>query len=421
MMKTRKKTDVWLLAIFAILILSCIEEVPVETELESTISVEDILVVDARLSDELKNHEVQLTRIFALEGEDPIFETGAQVNVVDDQGANFVFNETAPGTYLSAMAFAADHSRTYRLEITTTDGKRYVSSEVAVPDSVPIADIRAQRITNDFGEEGVGIFLDNDLSGEEPTFFRYEYEETYKIVAPQWNPFRLRIVRHEPCFPDPFVVDIVTWEEETQTCFASSKSSRLIQASSLELVGNTIDNFQLHFISRNNYIISHRYSMNVTQYAQTADAYSFYERLGDFSSSDNIFSQIQPGFLEGNISLESNPTEFALGYFEVTSVSKQRMYFNYEDLFPGETLPPYAVNCDSFSNPRLWPEAYHCAGPGLCDGNCNSPLIDQLIAGLVTFAGETDDFVSPYYTWPSPCGDCTKLGSNVVPEFWSEE
>lgn len=421
-MKLKSNLRCFLFVVLYSITISCVEEIAVESELQSTISVEEILVVDARLSDEFKNHEVQLTRIFALEEEDPVFETGAQVTVVDDQGLSFTFEETVPGSYLSRTAFTAEQGRSYRLEITLANGKRYTSSEVTVPNAVPIVDIRAERLINDKGEEGVGIFLDNNSTSGEPTFFRYEYDETYKIVAPNWDPFRLRVVRYEPCFPDPFVVDIVTWEDERKTCFGSSSSKRLIQASSLDLDGNTIDNFQLHFISRDNYIISHRYSMNVTQYAQTVDAHSFYERLGDFSSLDNVFSQIQPGFLEGNITSESNPDEFALGYFEVTSVSKKRMYFNYEDLFPGEPLPPYAINCETLGNPNLIPEAYHCLSQGVCDGNCVSPLIEAILSGQVTFAAEREnDFVSPYYTWPSPCGDCTQLGSNIVPEFWAEE
>lgn len=406
---------------------ACVEEAAVQSDLQSTIAVEDILVVDAKLTDELKNQQVLLTRVFALEEEEPVVEIGAQVQVVDSQGMNFVFEEVAPGSYLSELAFAAEQSKSYRLEIITQDEKKYVSSEVAVPNAVPIGDIRAQRITNDSGEEGVGIFLDNSAAGEEPTFFRYEYEETYKIIAPNWEPFRFEVVRYAPCFTDPFVLEIMPWEDEHKTCYKSSKSQRLITASSVELDGNTIDNYQLHFISRDNHIISHRYSMNVTQYAQTADAYSFYERLGDFSSLDIIFSQIQPGFLEGNIVVESNPEEYALGYFEVSSVSTKRMYFNYVDLFPDEPLPPYPENCDrsNLQLINLTPWFYSCAGSGICNGNCDSPLIEAILAGEIVFAAENLEYPSsvsyPYYSWPSACGDCTKLGSNVAPEFWLEE
>ena len=406
----------YILVLFFVL-QACVEEFTAETE-----DLEDLLVVDALLTDEMRHHEVRLTRVFAFEAEGPVTESGASVAMVDDQGTRFAFVEAEAGTYRSESAFSAQQGRSYALEVETSDGRDYRSDQVRMPAPVPIDALRAQRVTNDRGEEGVGIYLDNNATGVQPTFFRYEFDETYKIIAPRWDPFRLRVVRYEPCFSNPFVVDIVAWEDERKTCFGTSSSNRLIQASSVDLQGSAIENYQLHFLSRDNYIISHRYSINVRQYAQTQEAYSFYERLGDFSSSDNLFSQVQPGFLEGNIVSRDDADEKVLGYFEVASVSEKRMYFNYDDLFPGEPLPPYAINCNFMGNPRLWPRGYHCADIGVCDGNCESPLIEAILNGQVTFAAENEgNFTSPYFTWLSPCGDCTQLGSNVIPEFWSEE
>jgi poly(hydroxyalkanoate) granule-associated protein len=115
-------------------------------------------------------------------------------------------------------------------------------------------------------------------------------------------------------------------------------------------VGNLI-----RFTGQDNPIISHRYSILVRQYLQTPEANSFYRSLRDFSSSDNIFSQVQPGLLEGNISPVGDGDSFVLGYFEVSSVSESRLFFNYVDFFPGEPLPPYfdESNCDRFLAPLL--------------------------------------------------------------------
>ena len=415
-----KKEKVLKFIFFPIIIFSlsaCIEEFEAETQ-----GLETLLVVDALITDVSKNHEIQISRVFALEAEAPTPELGATVSVFDDQGGVYPFQETQPGLYVAQSAFATVPGRSYQLRITTTDGKSYGSTEVRAPENVPVGDINPQRIINDEGQEGVGVFLDYPSNGEDPYFFRYEFDETYKIIAPRWEPFRFEVVRYEPCFPDPFVVDIVTWEDERRTCFGSRSSERFIQASSVDLDGNSIENFQLHFLSRDNYIISHRYSINVTQFTQTQDAYSFYERLLDFSSTPDIFSQVQPGFLEGNINQLTNAEERVLGYFEVASVSEKRMYFNYQDLFPGEPLPPYASNCETFGNPRLVPPGYTCYGLGDCEQNCDSALIELILANEVVFASQKeDDPLGPYYTWPTPCGDCTQLGSNVTPEFWSEE
>ena len=404
---------IWIIFFVA---LGCIEEFSAETQ-----DLETLLVVDALVTDVPKNHEVQLTRVFAFEAGQPVAERGATVRVVDNLGTEFLFEETEPGVYLSQTTFAAEQGRSYQLHITTDNGKNYVSTEVLVPENISVGEMRAERVLNDDGEEGVGIFLDTFSNGPEPIFFRYEFDETYKIIAPRWEPFRFEVVLNTPCIDEGFVVEIVTWEDERKTCFGASRSKRLIQASSADSQSSSIENFQLHFISRDNYIISHRYSINLTQYTQTPDAYSFYERLRDFSSTPDIFSQVQPGSLEGNIVQESNSEEMALGYFEVASISERRMYFNYEDLFPGEPLPPYPINCETLGNPQLFPDGYRCFGIGDCEGQCVSPLIDQINSEKLVYGGiKEGDTISPYFTWPIPCGDCTQIGSNEVPEFWSE-
>ena len=313
--------------------------------------------------------------------------------------------------------------RNYTLLITTAEGRNYRSDATLTPNRVPITNLRAERITNDLDEEGVGIYLDNSAPNNTPSYFRYEYEETYKIIAPRWDPFEMEVVHYIACDTVPYQVDIRPRTEEQRTCFASSQSTEVIQASTADLEGSTIENKRIRYLSRDNYIISHRYSLNVKQFSQTQEAYLFYERLQEFSSSENLFSQVQPGLLEGNVFSETSSEEKVLGYFEVASVSTERMYFNYADLFPGESLPPYAVNCSSTGNPELYTEGYGCLSFRNCDMySCESPLIEEILAGLITFAGENKENENqPYFTWPSPCGDCTKLGSNVVPEFWSEE
>jgi len=415
-MKREQNLTSLLFLSYGILITSCVEEFEAETE-----SLENLLVVEGLLTDETKYHTVALTRLFPFEEEDPRVETGASIKIVNSEGEEFLFDETEPGKYTSKIQFSAQVGRSYTLDIETSDRKDYKSEAVVLPPQNPIADLRAERMTNDMGEEGVGIMLNNKSNSSNPGFFRYEFEETYKIIAPKWEPFRFEVVLNTPCIGDAFVVDILAWEDERRTCFGTSRSQELIQATSLGLQDGVNENLQLHFLSRDDYSISHRYSINVTQYTQTREAYSFYERLSDFSSFSNIFSQVQPGFLEGNITLVSNPDEMVLGYFEVASVSKKRMFFNYEDLFPGEALPPYAISCETLGNPSLIPFGYTCFGPGDCEGRCQSTLIESILAETVVFAGiKEGDSLSPYYTWPSPCGDCTQLGSNVVPEFWME-
>ena len=169
-----------------------------------------------------------------------------------------------------------------------------------------------------------------------------------------------------------------------------------------------------------NYIFSHRYSINVRQFSQSQDAFSFYNQLKSFSSSDNVFPQVQPGFIEGNMKSTTNANLPVIGYFEVASVTENEYTLTTMIYFQKKRYH-HILLIENLGNPRLWPQGYHCESLGVCDGNCDSPLIEALLANQIVFAAENgEDFTSPYFTLPSACGDCTLLGSNVKPDFWIE-
>jgi hypothetical protein len=146
----------------------------------------------------------------------------------------------------------------------------------------------------------------------------------------------------------------------------------------------------------------------------------FYETLNNFSGSESVFSEDQPGFLEGNVFSVGNNTEKVFGFFEVTSVDEKRIFFNYEDLFPNEPLPLYFVTCDEFYTPNLIRESTDFLHTWL-----NSPLVDAINEGYQFYDENVDDSNSPLEYAPfrlvlQPCGDCTFLGNNNIPDFWEE-
>ena len=399
----------------------CVEPFEAETQI-----FEDVLVIDARLNDEEKHHKVLLSRARPFEQDDSNAEQNATIKMKDDSGTEYSFEEQGPGTYVSTTPFSAQQNRGYQLLVTTVDGKSYVSETVRTPSPEIIDALYAKRETNGNGDEGVSILVNVLGSGKDIGYFRYEYEETYKIIAPFWDPFEFDIIDNEPCADfDIYEVGIKPRVVESRICYNTVSSTDVIQASTDALEENTISKFLVRFIDRDNFIMSHRYSIEVVQNRQTPEAYFYYQRLDSFSSSESIFSEIQPGFFIGNIESETDENEKVLGYFEVASVSRKRIYFNYSDLFPEEALPPYPINCETVGSPLLITPGFHCDGPN-CDGACESPLISAIEAGLVVFHAENDDFtnvgefIGPYLTKSAACGDCTKLGSNVKPDFWVE-
>ena len=129
------------------------------------------------------------------------------------------------------------------------------------------------------------------------------------------------------------------------------------------------------------------------------------------SISESVFSETQPGFLQGNVFSTNNNNQKVIGFFEVSSFDAKRVFFNYVDLFPGEDLPPYFITCDDFQEP-----APVRADP-LTGDWLSSPLADDVkYRGYQYFDDQGEAY--PYRLVLNVCGDCTFVGDNVEPDFW---
>ncbi|PCJ94934.1 MAG: hypothetical protein COA50_11165 [Flavobacteriaceae bacterium] len=381
----------------------CVE--PIEPE---TITFQSALVIDATITNEMKQQQLFLSRTFTFEEDGPQAESNAVIKVMSDQG-EYVFEETSPGTYKSTLAFAAEPNNNYQLMITTNDGRTYVSDTEQLTNTTAIDDLYVERITNDDGVDGMAIFVDSFDATGASKHYRYEYEETYKIIAPKWSSKKLIA----PTGPDLAAchVETIAKEEEQQPCYATDFSNEIIVTNTNEFIEDRVSRFPVRFIKRDNYIMSHRYSILVKQYVQSGSAYTFFETLQDFSGSESLFSQTQPGFLKGNISSVENVDEKVLGYFDVSSVSERRVYFDYDAFFPGEPLPPYIEPCVEIAPPLSK------GAPPVC------VLSTQVEFNLVSYYNENmepDASEGPFIVVPKVCGYCTEIGSKLVPEFWEE-
>lgn len=420
-------------------IMSCIEEIDLDTV--SSNELKDILVVEGTLTNEVKNHQIRLSRIDSLvdlqldtiyspahpirdiERDFVNYVRNAQVVVVDDSGVMYDFNESSPGIYESVDQFAAANGKTYQLEITTAEGRGYSSKPIAINGTSEIVNAYAEKVVSDSGVEGIGIFIDNTSVAGNAKNFRFNYKETYKIIAPVWSPYEFKLTNYDPCaLPVPtYNLEIVERQEEQQTCYNTVTSNTIIQTQ-LNTTGSGVDKFLVRFLGKDNFIISHRYSIEISQLVTGTASYGFYEQLNDFSQTGNIFSQVQPGFIEGNVTSNDGVQGSVIGFFDVVSVSKKRMFFNYTDFYANDPLPPFPFNCGIHSSPESH-RSYCDSGP---DGgsSCPQSIIEMVNLDLIRYVDVNFDNIGtcpgPYTYVPSICGDCTTLGSNVVPEFWIE-
>ena len=396
---------------------SCTEEF-----IPETITFEDLLVVEATITDEFKFQEIKLSRTFSFE-EQVTFESLADLSIIDDTQNIYSFNETEPGKYISSIMFNIEPNKSYTLQITDRNNKSYISSPVKLPNSTSqITDVSYIMNTNFDGEEGIDIVVDSfDPSGE-AKFYRYEYEETSKLIPPFWSRYDPVIVSDTPLFR-------VHWtlrEREERICFNTKISNEIIQTSSDELSEARITKFPIKFIEKTDPNIRDRYSILVKQFVQSQEAYSYFNTLNEFSNSESVFSENQPGFIEGNIFSVDNDDKKVIGFFELASVSTKRIFFNFHDVFPNDDRPFYFVRCDGPIMPLLNENLDVTA----TNSATRSPLLDMLATGeydvleiiFPSFAPPEflDSLVAttPYLLVKKECSDCTVFGSNIKPDFW---
>ncbi|PWL38745.1 DUF4249 domain-containing protein [Flagellimonas aquimarina] len=392
MKKRRKIVKLTTASFFMMSVCSCIE--PFEAKFED---FESIVIVEATITDKLGQQRIFLTRTFEFDDDGPFPESNATVRV-EGGGNVFTFQESTPGVYLSTQAFVAEPNIEYQLLIETQNGRSYSSEQMTLTQNTQIDALQAERITNDLGEDGVAILVDSfDATGNSLNYL-YQYEETYKIIAPDWAPLDYVIQNQDGIE----ILELLPRSLDEQTCYRTVASNSIILTNTSNLSEDRVSNYMVRFIGSNNYILSHRYSILLKQFVLSNAAYTFYERLNLFSENESLFSENQPGFLEGNISSEDS-REKVLGFFSVSSVSEERIFFDYEDFFPDERLPEYVDPC----NPS----------------GINAGLLEQVRANVVKYFGIIEDNVTGEVknaVVPRVCGDCTVLGSSEIPEFWIE-
>ncbi len=405
-MKNNLMSKMLAIKLFSLLLLlgvsvSCVDEIDFETE-----TFESALVIEATITDQTVNQEILLSRTFMFEEDGPNPEQGASVRIESDNG-NFDFQEVEPGQYISVSPFSAQANTNYRLMITTSDGRSYSSTDTQLTQQSQVDQVYAVRETDDDGVNGMSIYVDSFDPTGNSKYYRYSYLESYKVVAPSWVDKDLIVTDQDKC-----LVEVIDRVEQQQVCFSTTKSIEYNLTTTTGLTEDRVERHLVRFIPSDDFILTHRYSILVEQFIQSREAFTYFETLNEFSGEGgSLFSQSQPGFFSGNIVSEANPLEKVIGFFDVSSVSSQRIFFNFEDFYAGEPQPPFFVSCDVVA-----PNQFELGG-------CGS-LISEVLRNRVKYVAPNDTNPpidgGPYLVVLRACGDCTALGENVAPDFWED-
>lgn len=404
-----------------LVVFSCREPFEIES-----IEFQNSLVVEATLTNEIKQHIVTLSRTYELNQEGPAFENDAVVFIEDSTGNIFEFVSIGEGRYQSENEFQAVPDINYQLLITTSEGEQFQSSSIALTPISEITNIYGELQTNNDGEQGVQILLDTDNQNSGAAYYRYEYEETYQVIPPYYFPFKAILTNYSEeiiYVPHPttqvfYDIEFIPRAQEEETCYTTRKQNGILLTTTNSLNDNSVVRFPIRFIDKDDGILRDRYSILVRQYVQSIEAYSYYKALDDLGDVESILSQSQPGYVFGNITSENNPEQSVIGYFEVASVSEQRIFMDYTDF--NLTRPDYLYAC----------EIVELDYNDNSDADFDKNEKYEIYRLLTVFAEQNQNYDIIEIPQPNPdgiwrlvkpeCGDCTSISSNIRPDFWED-
>ncbi len=404
-LKNKKAIIVFCFSFF-FLLLSCIEPY----NINSTENFKELLVVEGRVTNRLGYQKLSLTTTYPLEGiKVPPSVKNANVVVYEDSNLMYEYEEESPGKYKSKVEFKAQENKTYQLKITLQSGKEYVSDILKLPEG-PNQDfnITIKKTENSAGNQGVLFEYEKNTNNtiDIPTFYRFNLNATYEIAAPFWTAFKFKL------FPDTKTIDVVPrGNKKGSICYIEENNSKSFLFNSRNFSGNLLGPFEVVFLDKEDKKIGRRYSVELEQYVLSKEAFSFYRKLKEFSESESVFSENQPGNIVGNVRSSENPNDVALGFFEVSKVISKRVFFSYKEFFTLNGAPPYVEACFT-SAPHL--EASH--------NPIGLSLYEMIEKGMVEFWGDTGVPPipnRPYKVASKICADCTLVpGSKEKPDYW---
>ena len=368
------------MCVFLLMAAACKEEYPLPDETRNL----NLLVVEGIVNSGSGPTVIRLSRSF-----DPtrvgviIPETRAQVTVEGENNTIFPFTGNTRGEYTNNQ-LNLNNTVKYRLRIRTAGGKEYLSDYVPVQISPPIDSVHWKRT-----DEGIQMMVSTHDPQNQTWYYRWQYDETWEIHSDFISNFRWQ----DPMVvtrPDPFAIYF---------CWVSDASRRIFVNSSAKLTQDVIAGQQLDLIRLGAEKISVRYSILVTQYALTKEAYQFWEIMKKNTEQVGTLFDPQPSQLLTNIHSVSDPTEPVIGFVSVGAPSQKRLFIRRNEVEPWR----YRRECEVRNIPLDSLRFFFSNDVWI-------PLQEWYHPGTGRFAG--------YESGTRACVDCTVRGTNVRPSFW---
>ena len=315
-----------------------------------------------------------------------VYEHNADVFIESSNNETFRLTEGSNGNYTSGMLQVHPNSK-YRVRITTTDGKEYLSdfSDVRY---TPALDSISWQLEND----GVQIYANSHDDQNNTKFYRWTYSETWE--------FHSRYLKTLYYIIDPVsqqAIDVVRGPADTTIykCWRTQNSTSIISGSSEKLSMDKI-HLPVRFIEPQSDELTVLYYIQLRQYALSHEAYLFYQKLKKNTEQLGSIFDPMPSELGGNMHCINDPNQTVIGYVEVTQAQEKELFIRNSDL------------------PVLWISQIPC---GEFEVENKPPLDLAVVPTRVATVGPFNT-IATFYASDAVCVDCTVRGTNKKPSFW---
>ena len=328
---------------------------------------------------------ITLSRSKAL-GDSILFspELHAVVTVEQEGGNSFNVAEQARGIYRS-QHLNLDADKKYRLKITTAGNREYVSGYTAGKISPPIDSLSWKQE----GDVTISVHTHDPLNNTR--YYRWDYIETWNYASIYSGAYGVNngLI---------FVKDSTT---QTDSCWRTGNSTNIILGSSIALSEDVISDLPVALIPQHDERISKGYSILVTQYAISEDAFRYLQLIQKNTQQLGTLFDAQPSQLKGNIQSAADPDEPVIGFITASTATEKRIFIRNRQL----TDWHYAPNLQ------------YC-------GSILTILQNPVNYLIWDYA---DPSFGPYYfitgggiaITKKACLECTEQGgTNVKPAFW---
>jgi hypothetical protein len=328
----------------------------------------------------------------------PPAERGARLFIVDDAGQRYALTEKTSGNYQSDSLLLSP-ARTYQLRITTAASAIAYASDMVPLKVTPPIDALGWTLD---GSQIQTQLSTHDATGQS-RYYRWNFIETWEF-HPLYQSYLEYNTRQGI---------IVYRTTPIYTCWRTERASTIKQGSSVQLSQDALTNVPIVSISNRAERIKIRYSLLVSQVAETAEEFAYYDLLRKNTEAVGTVNDPLPVQLTGNVHRVDNPQEPVLGFVGAHTVQQRRLFIDRSELnLPTSWLfdTPYA-NCvlneerlpDENKPPTLIPFTQLYNNPG-------SIPIDYITDAAGNKVG--------YYGGTRECVDCRTRGTTTKPSFW---